>query len=174
MKTIQRREPFFGEASDRELLGPGFVSSMGDGSEEDRTSPFLPEQEARELIQSMGYEARRAMAGAAAAPRTQPHPDYCEKGTELPLGFIPHRGENRQQRRAGVATWAPPKADQPKAEAGAGAGGEEPGTRPGGEPPPAPMPTRRELWKQRQRQRRGKLDPELRRLQRRKAKQHGT
>jgi hypothetical protein len=67
------------------------------------------------------------------------HPDYCEKGTELALGLMPHRGENRRQRRAAVANFEHPEAD------------------------------RRELWEQRKRQRRGKLDPELRRLQRRKA-----
>jgi hypothetical protein len=68
------------------------------------------------------------------------HPDYCEKGTELALGLVPHRGENRTQRRAAVANFQAEGAD------------------------------RRELWRQRQRQRRGKLDPELRRLQRKALK----
>jgi hypothetical protein len=76
-----------------------------------------------------------------------PHPDAVEKGIELPLGFHQHQGESRTTRRAAVATWQPPKVE-----------GEKP-------------PTRRELWQQRQRQRRGKLDPELRRLQRERLNQ---
>lgn len=70
-----------------------------------------------------------------------PHPDATEKGVELALGFMPHRGENRTTRRAAVANF--------KAEGA----------------------NRRELLKQRQRQRRGTLDPELRRLQRKATKQ---
>lgn len=62
----------------------------------------------------------------------------------LGVGFAPHRGENRTQRLAGVANFVPPTKDDP---------------------------SRRELLKQRQRQRRGKLDPELRRLQRERLKQ---
>lgn len=70
------------------------------------------------------------------------HPDAVEKGVELPLGFHQHQGENRTTRRAAVANWQPPKVE-----------GEKP-------------PTRRELLEQRQKHQRGKLDPELRRLQR--------
>jgi hypothetical protein len=124
------------------------VVSMGDGSEDEPTP---------ELVM--------------AASRPAAHPDAVEKGIDLPLGFVPHRGENRRQRREAVANWQPPEQDQPSSGA-VGAGEGEPGTRPGDEPSPATparMPTRRELWAQRQRQRRGTLDPELRRLQRRKA-----
>lgn len=55
-----------------------------------------------------------------------------------------HQGENRTQRRAAVANWVPPIGEK--------------------------MPTRRELLHQRQRQRRGKLDIETRRLQRKATK----
>lgn len=58
--------------------------------------------------------------------------------------FTPYDGENRTQRLAGVANFVPPTKDDP---------------------------SRRELLKQRQKQRRGKLDPELRRLQRERLKQ---
>lgn len=95
------------------------------------------------------------------------HPDAVEKGIELPLRFVPHKGENRRMRRAAVAQWQPPKQDQPSSGA-VGAGEAEPGTRPGVDASPATpaMPTRRELWLQRQKHRRCKLDCELRRLQR--------
>jgi hypothetical protein len=33
--------------------------------------------------------------------------------SELPIGFVPHRGENRKQRRAGAATFVP-HADLPE------------------------------------------------------------
>ena len=97
------------------------------------------------------------------------HPDAVEKGVELALGFLPHRGENRRTRRAAVANWQPPAVSS---------NGRTPGFDPdneGSNPPaatPPRMPTRRELLGQRQRQRRGRLDPELRRLQheQRKAK----
>lgn len=82
----------------------------------------------------------------------QHHPDAVEKGIDLPLGFMPHAGENRVTRRAAVANWAPPVS--PKVD-GADMDRKTPA-----------MPTRRELLKQRQKQRRGKLDPETRRLQR--------
>lgn len=67
-------------------------------------------------------------------------PELNEFGTEIALGFMPHQGENRTTRRAAVANF------------------EVKGV------------SRRELLKQRQRQRRGKLDPELRRLQRKALK----
>lgn len=70
-----------------------------------------------------------------------------ELGTEQALGFIPHRGENRRTRLKEAATW---EATPAQREA---AGGK--------------VPTRRELFEQRKRQRRGKLDVELRRLQKR-------
>lgn len=149
-----RRTPFYGDAGDRELLGPSFklisvdemtdvppaaldlVGSMGDGS---------AELEAQELIPG------------AVKPL---HPDYREMGTGIPLGFIPHQGENRRQRLAGVATWVPPEEPEPTTPLAPAMG-------------PAPrMPTRRELLAQRKKHRRGKLDPELRRLQ--KAKLRGT
>jgi hypothetical protein len=68
------------------------------------------------------------------------HPDAVEKGAEYALGFMPHRDMNRKARRSAVANF------------------EEKGV------------DRRELWRQRQQQRRGKLDPELRRLQRKALK----
>jgi hypothetical protein len=82
------------------------------------------------------------------APKTEIHPGYAPRGIEYALGFIPHEGENRRTRLTGVAKWEPPaqKEDGPK------------------------IPTRRELWEQRQKYRRGTLDVELRRLQKRKAK----
>lgn len=80
-----------------------------------------------------------------------------------PRGFMPHQGENRTQRRAAVANWVPPKQITPVPAGSEVTCGFHTGTT------PAPMPTRRELWLQRAKQRRGKLDPELRRLQRRKA-----
>lgn len=74
------------------------------------------------------------------------HPDARERGVELALGFIPHRGENRKTRRAAVATW---------------------------EQPEDVRTTRRELLKQRKRRDRGTLDVELRRLQRKALSEHG-
>jgi hypothetical protein len=119
MKTIQRREPFFGV---------------------DEFNGIVPtDYQPHNSSESRGTPAQRDEAEGLCVPPPQRHPDYCEKGTELALGFIPHRGENRKQRLAAVANFSAEGAD------------------------------RRELWRQRQRQRRGKLDPELRRLQRRKA-----
>lgn len=65
-----------------------------------------------------------------------------ELGTEMALGFMAHKGENRTTRRAAVANWTPPEVPKD-------------GERP---------PSRRELWEQRKKHRRGKLDVELRRL----------
>lgn len=104
---------------------------------------------------------------------TQPptHPDYCEKGTELPLGWMPHQGENRQQRREAVANWQPPKQTNGAAASESAPDGASPEENAAQTAAPAErMPTRRELWAQRVKHRRGKLDPKLRRLQRRKAK----
>jgi hypothetical protein len=132
-----RRTPFYGDPGDREMLGPSFkliaVDEMTD----------IPPA-ALELVEQY----------AEAEAEREHHPDYREKGAAVALGFMPHQGENRRQRLAGVATWTPPEQPQPKE----------------GEPEPPRMPTRRELFEQRQRQRRGTLDPELRRLQREKAK----
>jgi hypothetical protein len=107
-----------------ELERERFVGNMGDGSAETESQELIP-----------------------GAVKTT-HPDYREKGAEMPLGFMPASGENRRARRAAVATWAPPTLTE----------GEQP-------------PTRRELWAQRQKQRRGALDPELRRLQRERLNQ---
>ena len=70
--------------------------------------------------------------------------ELLEQLERLGVGFAPHQGENRTQRLAGVANFVPPTKDDP---------------------------SRRELLKQRQKRRRGKLDPELRRLQRERLKQ---
>ena len=67
-----------------------------------------------------------------------------EANTEPGRGFFAHQGENRRTRRAEVARFTPPE-DTPKAEA---------------------KGMRRRFLKQRQRRAMGKLDPELRRLQR--------
>jgi hypothetical protein len=102
---------------------------------------------------------------AGQAPAKEPHPDYREKGIDLPLGFVPSRGENRRQRREAVAKWTSPADAEfvtPETAQRVAPIGDKPR-----------MPTRRELWAQRQRQRRGTLDPELRRLQRRKAVKNG-
>lgn len=134
-----RRTPFYGDPQDRALLAPSFELLAWD-----ETANIPPE--ALELVEQ--YAERREIETQDAIPgAVKPlHPDAVEKGTEVPLGFMPHDGENRTQRRAAVATWVPPKLPE----------GEQP-------------PTRRELLAQRQKQRRGTLDPELRRLQRRKA-----
>jgi len=134
MKT--RRTPFYGGPEDRHILG-----SMGDGTEAE--PPPAPVDIADQVLAELHPEAEII--------RRQP----TEHGTEIALGFMPHNGENRQKRRAEVATWKPPAYSSPKVDGG-GAVHET-------------MPTRRELLKQRQNQRRGKLDPELRRLQKRKA-----
>jgi hypothetical protein len=69
--------------------------------------------------------------------------------------FTPGEPENRRKRRAAVASWQPPEPTED---------GEK-------------LPTRRELVKQRQRGRLGKMDPALRRLQRKviseRARKHG-
>lgn len=65
-----------------------------------------------------------------------------ELPADIPLGFHQHQGENRATRRKNSATWAPQKGVDT---------------------------SRRELLEQRQKHQRGKLDPELRRLQKRKA-----
>jgi hypothetical protein len=81
-----------------------------------------------------------------------------EIGAEIALGFMPCDHENRRTRRKASATWAPPKINQDRG--------------PEATSPPAPaMPTRRELFEQRQKHQRGKLDPELRAMQRERLKQ---
>lgn len=105
------------------------------GTPEDRA--LLPESERERFVRSMGDGSDGEPPPELDAPIPIPvHPDYCEKGIELPLGFVPHKGENRTQRRSAVANFAHPEAN------------------------------RRELLAQRQRERRGKLDIETRRLQR--------
>lgn len=77
------------------------------------------------------------------SPEHKPVPDWMtERGTDVALGFIPHEGENRRTRLAESARFVT-KAD--------------PGVR-------------RRYVKQRDTKRRGKLDIELRRLQRKAAK----
>jgi hypothetical protein len=159
-----RRTPFYGTPEDRDLLPreqlfardelaaiePDMLACMGDG---------MTEGQARELIPG------------AVKPL---HPDYCEKGIELPLGLVPHKGENRRTRRAAVANWTPPQEETRSMEQSIGRDIQTNGAVVnGGASAPAPaerMPTRRELLKQRQRQRRGKLDIETRRLQRERIK----
>jgi hypothetical protein len=114
------REPFFGMPEDRDILGPGYPLVTFD-----ETGYFNPECQ--------------ALANADLLP-PMTHPDAVERGIELPLGFMQHKGENRRARRAAVANFAHPEV------------------------------SRRELLKQRQRQRRGKLDIETRRLQRKAIK----
>lgn len=64
-------------------------------------------------------------------------------GVEIPAaGFAPHGGENRHARRAAVATWEGAKNDDGKV-----------------------VFTRRQSFEQSAARKRGKLDPELRRLQ---------
>lgn len=151
-----RRTPFYGEAVDRQLLGSSFKSATLDEMADyelpsDIPAPTLEPADGLNtvVIPSAGVKNGSQDPGD---PAGKVHENYREIGAAIPLGFIPHRGENRQQRRAAVANWTPPA--QPKPEDGS-------------EPPT--MPTRRELWEQRKRQRRGTLDPELRRLQRAKA-----
>lgn len=143
------RTPFFGMPEDAALIG-----SMGDGSE-DESEPVTVDD---------GF----AMPGGTDW-KPDVHPDAVEKGIGLPLGFMPHRGENRRTRRAAVANWQPPKEKtlvvSPETAAAFPVGSVMPNQA---------MPTRRELWLQRQKHRRGKLDPELRRLQRKALKKHGT
>lgn len=124
MKTIQRRTPFFGLPEDAVLIG-----CMGDGS--------TPDQPTETIQVRLETHGNPHIAGGGAV-------ELGEVGTDIALGFIPHDGENRTQRLAGVANFVPPTKDDP---------------------------SRRELLKQRQKRRRGKLDPELRRLQRERLKQ---
>lgn len=183
-----RRTPFYGDAEDAAILNPTYASAKASpvwrelGAPElqargpgltnvtfDEMTSFPPE--AFDLIDVVTLPAggENGSEKTEAPARTVSHPDYCEKGTEAALGFMPHDGENRQQRLAAVATWQPPK-DQPTAKtAGEGSGDQDVGPEPSPVPTPR-MPTRRELFEQRKKQRRGKLDPELRRLQREKAK----
>lgn len=77
------------------------------------------------------------------SPDHKPVPDWMsERGTEVALGFVPHQGENRRTRLGESARFSPK---------------EDPGVR-------------RRYVKQRDTKRRGKLDVELRRLQRKAAK----
>lgn len=104
---------------DAAIIGqePDMVGSMGDGSSELETQELIP-----------------------GAVKTL-HPDCREKGTAIPLGFMPHQGENRATRRKASATFSHPEF------------------------------SRREGLLQRRKHQRGKLDPELRRLQHERLKQ---
>ncbi len=137
----KRREPFFGEAVDRELLGPGFKPALEGFEELGDLPPDLAELQTLNASPTVDVERK--------APQ---HPDAVEKGITLPLGFIPHRGENRVKRLAGVKTWAASPEQVKAAEGG-----------------PA-LATRREMYEQRVKHQRGKLDPVLRRLQRERLK----
>ena len=147
-----RRTPFYGDAMDRELLGPSFkLLAVDEMTDVPPAALELVEQApvTVEVDAARGYERKS-------------HPDYREKGTELALGFMPHDGENRKPRRAAVSTWAPPEPTAEQLEIRR-------------KLPHAPetgvkMPTRRELWEQRKKHRRGTLDTELRRLQRERLK----
>ena len=154
MKTLSRRTPFFGMPEDAALLGdPTPARALPEGWEMSVYAtapvPYAPPKPKAlgELVACMGDgtapdQPTHLIPGADPSPV---HPlAQGEIGTIIALGFVPHRGENRTQRLAGVANWEPPTKDDP---------------------------LRRELLKQRQRQRRGKLDPELRRLQRERLKQ---
>lgn len=161
-----RREPFYGEAVDRELLGNVVRNVAFDEMADYELPSDIPQptlEPADDLTTVVTFPAggenhSEIQAGQAGTV----HENYREIGAAIPLGFMPHRGENRRTRRAAVATWSP------KDHGGDQRSGVEPRPAAGVQPPP--MPTRRELLAQRQRQRRGTLDPELRRLQRRKAK----
>jgi hypothetical protein len=96
--------------------------------------------------------------------------EFVEPGSPLAellpsLGFRQHQGENRKTRRAAVANWQPSQTNGAAASAPA-AGSRAPDPVKPAAAPTERMPTRRELLKQRQRNRRGELDVELRRLQR--------
>lgn len=156
MRTLIRREPFYGEAVDRELLGPDFKPAGGEQLDELAEIPAdlaqlqtleVPFSAASSSGRTPGFDPENAGSNPAAAT----HPDAVEKGTSIALGFIPHRGENRKRRLEGVKTW---KAT-PEQEKAAG---------------DVPLPTRREMFEQRKRHERGKLDPVLRRLQRERLK----
>jgi hypothetical protein len=156
----KRREPFFGEAVDRELLGPGFKPALEQGAIAE-LADLPPDLAELQTLEHRGewIEVVGPAAGAEndsqkteVAQNVKHHPDAVEKGTEVALGFMPHRGENRKKRLEGVKTW---KAT-PEQEKAAG---------------DVPLPTRREMFEQRKKHERGKLDPVLRRLQRERLKQ---
>lgn len=154
---MRTRQPFEDVPLEFELVG-----SMGDGSEHSGGCDCDPFGDSFMCTSDCpGCEGCRASRERITGiPRTV-HPDAVEKGIELPLGFMPHKGENRRTRRKEVANWQPPKTRtmvvSPETAAAFPVGSTMPVER---------MPTRRELLKQRQRQRRGKLDIETRRLQR--------
>lgn len=151
-----RRQPFFGEAVDRELLGPDFKPALEQGAIAELAE--LPADLAQLQTLNDLKTVVIPLAGAEncsekteVGQNVKHHPDYSEKGTSVALGFIPHRGENRKKRLEGVKTW---KAT-PEQEKAAG---------------DVPLPTRRGMYEQRKRHERGKLDPVLRRLQRERLK----
>lgn len=140
------RQPFFGMPEDAGILDA--VSSSG------RTSGFDPDNAG-----SNPATATDETIGAATADT--PSVAESETGRQptvaVPLGrFYAHEGENRAMRRKASATWVPPTYDEQIEKVGA---------------PVPKMPTRRELFEQRRKHQRGKLDPELRRLQKEKARQ---
>ncbi len=75
-----------------------------------------------------------------------PNPHLQERGTEFAVGFVPHKGENRRTRRAEVAKFVSPE-----------------GTAP-----------RHALLVRRRQVAAGTLDPELRRLQKKKLQRKAT
>ncbi len=139
-----RRTPFYGDPEDRAILGPDYLKDV--------VGPFAG---AENGSQNTEDPANTVHPVDLLAEAEQEHANYREMGTEIALGFVPHEGENRKTRRAAVATWVPPNHAEQLEKIGAAVPN---------------MPTRRELWRQRQRQRRGKLDPETRRLQRKATK----
>jgi hypothetical protein len=157
MRTLQRREPFFGEAVDRELLGPDFKPALEQGAIAE-LADLPPDLAAIQTLNDLETVVI-PFAGAEndsdkteVEQKVEHHPDYAEKGTSIALGFVPHRGENREKRLAGVKTWKATPEQLKAAEGG-----------------PA-LPTRRDMFEQRKKHERGKLDPVLRRLQRERLK----
>ncbi len=138
---------------------------------------------------------REPTAAVFSKPAPAPvHPDFTERGVELPLGFVPHKLENRTTRLAATATWTPPKAPQAEGfwsdplppehfeafylgQVGNSGDGERVRVveinraegRVRFEPVTEEMPTRRELVAQKQKHRRGVIDLDLRRAQRQAA-----
>jgi hypothetical protein len=141
------RTPFFGMPEDAALLPEPAPGALDTAYEKAITAEVTARLEhfaegcERHMIGCMGDGMTEGQAREVIPGAVKrPHPAAVEKGTEIALGFMQHQGENRTQRRAAVANFAHPEV------------------------------SRRELWLQRQKQRRGKLDIETRRLQRKATK----